>query len=150
MTTQLSRPLTPSHRYRPCISSSCVYSTFQTSISCDISNLLLQFSHPPLEFYSTSEYSEVLQMSQSYCNNDYPAIMKEVYWYIHNKTTHNIFSNKHNVMLPNMQAQTSASGPGDYESPYYTPASQEQELYSQLRREKIKAIPKEEIELVFM
>ena len=35
---------------------------------------------------------------------------------------------------------------GEYEVPYYTPASEEQELYSQLRHEKIKAIPKEEIE----
>ena len=35
---------------------------------------------------------------------------------------------------------------GDYDVPYYTPASEEQELYSQLRHEKIKAIPKEEIE----
>jgi hypothetical protein len=35
---------------------------------------------------------------------------------------------------------------GQYETQYYLPASQEEDLYSQLRQEKIKAIPKEEIE----
>ena len=35
---------------------------------------------------------------------------------------------------------------GDYETPYYSPASKEKELYSQLRQEKIKAIAKHEIE----
>ena len=33
----------------------------------------------------------------------------------------------------------------DYESPYYSPASQENELYSQLRKQNIKAIPQKEI-----
>ena len=37
---------------------------------------------------------------------------------------------------------------GGVEAPYYTPASQEEEIYSQLRQEKIKAIPKDEIESV--
>ena len=34
----------------------------------------------------------------------------------------------------------------DYEVPYYTPANLEDELYSQLRHEKIKAIQRKDIE----
>ena len=36
----------------------------------------------------------------------------------------------------------------DYEVPYYTPANLEDELYSQLRDEKIKAIQRKDIEWV--
>ena len=40
------------------------------------------------------------------------------------------------------------SGVSSHETPYYCPASKEEELYSQLRQENIKAIPKDEIEWV--
>ena len=38
------------------------------------------------------------------------------------------------------------SGVGEYETQYYSPASQDEQLYSQLRQEKIKAIEKHQIE----
>ena len=38
------------------------------------------------------------------------------------------------------------SGVSEYDTQYYSPASQEEQLYSQLRQEKIKAIEKHQIE----
>ena len=46
-------------------------------------------------------------------------------------------------MFSSMQA---CSGVSEYETQYYSPASQEEKLYSQLRQEKIKAIEKHQIE----
>ena len=57
-----------------------------------------------------------------------------------NQQFYNYFTSRP-ILLP-MQAENEA----EHESLYYSPASQETELYSQLRREKIKAIAKDEIE----
>lgn len=49
-------------------------------------------------------------------------------------------------LLHPLQAHKGGMDYDSPESPYYVPASQEHELYSQLRQEKIRAIVKDEIE----
>jgi serine/threonine protein kinase len=72
------------------------------------------WSASPLEYYSTMEYTEVVDISQD---------------------------------MTSVSFAKASVASRDYEVPYYTPANLEDELYSQLRDEKIKAIQRKDIEI---
>ena len=94
--------------------------------------VLLQFLSLPLEVYSTAEYSEVIQTK----DNSAPITKVGAYtWYIF----------KAEVIFLIQKAYYASTDRYD-ETPYYNPADQEDQLYSQLRQESIKAITKDDIE----
>ena len=78
-----------------------------------------------------AEYGEIIFPHYEYSNT-----LKHV----HSKVTLETFS------MRSMFQPQACSCVSNYETQYYSPASKEEELYSQLRQEKIKAIPKDEIE----
>ena len=85
------------------------------------------WSPPPLEFYSSAEYSEVITLSSENFSVSYKVCRP-----LDNETKGRMFFYRRRTVV--LRHRTS-----------YTPASQEEEIYSQLRQEKIKAIPKDEL-----